>query len=49
MIISIESMTNISLNLGRIDIFTTLSLPIQDHGTSLYLFQFIFVSFMYVS
>lgn len=44
--ILIGSALNLQINLGRIDIFTLLSLPIQEHGMPLHFFR---CSFMFFS
>jgi hypothetical protein len=41
----IGSALNLQINLGRIDIFTLLSLPIQEHGMPLHFFRCFFMSF----
>lgn len=43
--ILIGSALNLQINLGRIDIFTLLNLPIQEHGMPLHFFRCSFISF----
>lgn len=43
--ILIGSALNLQINLGRIDIFTLLNLPIQEHGMPLHFFRCSFMSF----
>lgn len=39
-VVFIKISLNMQINLGRIYILKTLSLPIQEHGISFYLFKF---------
>lgn len=46
--ILIGSALNLQINLGKIDIFTLLNLPIQEHGMPLHFFRWLFFCFVFL-